>query len=146
MRRNPPSIRSEHALNAALLAHLRAESAPPTGPEDYALGEWQLHTHPDLMSRLRELSLDEPLRAAYGVPVVAPDGVAAAVALGMRVLLLRLPVPPVGLKAQKPVASLADHGWHAVDAWQSDLRTLEGDHRLMTAIQDAVTHTRSLVA
>lgn len=39
--------------NAELLAWLREQAGQPSGPDDYVLGGWQLHTHPDLMSYLR---------------------------------------------------------------------------------------------
>jgi hypothetical protein len=42
--------------NASLLDFLRSQASPPSGPGDYALGAWQLHTHPDLMDRLCELA------------------------------------------------------------------------------------------
>lgn len=42
--------------NVALLEYLRAQASPLSGPDDYALGPWQLHTHPDLIAALRELA------------------------------------------------------------------------------------------
>ncbi|WP_405720403.1 hypothetical protein OG607_07825 [Streptomyces sp. NBC_01537] len=136
----------EHPHNTALLAHLRARAAPPHGPHDMALGAWQLHTHPDLWERLHKLALWQPLSAAYGVPVLAYEGVAAAVAEGMSDLLVRLPSPPTNLKAGEPVPPLIDDGWHAVDAWQSDLHSIEGDYRLCELIEAALVHTRELIA
>jgi hypothetical protein len=128
-----------------LLAFLRAQGSPPSGPDDYALGEWQLHTHPDLMERLAALGLGASLHAAYGVPLLARKGVAAVAATGMDRLLMRLPAEPADLKAATPVPALARDGWWAVDAWQSDLTTIEGDHRLLTAVDQALTHTRHLI-
>jgi hypothetical protein len=50
-------------------------TAPATAPTP-------LHTHPDLMERLRDLAPRWPLTAAYGVPLPARDGIWAVVALG----------------------------------------------------------------
>jgi hypothetical protein len=144
MRADPPQIRSDHPRNAALLAFLRAQGSAPSGPDDYTLSEWQLHTHPDLMDRLAELGLGAPLHAAYGVPLLARKGVAAVVATGTSRLLLRLPAAPADLKPSTPVPGLDRDGWWAVDAWQSDLTTVEGDHRLLTAVDRALTHARDL--
>jgi hypothetical protein len=43
---------------------------------------WQLHTHPDLIGRLRDLAPGWPVTAAYGVAILAGEGIAAVVALG----------------------------------------------------------------
>lgn len=145
MRADPPQILPDHPRNAALLAFLRAQGSPPSGPDDYALGAWQLHTHPDLMERLARLGLGAPLHAAYGVPLLARKGVAAVAATGMDRLLLRLPAAPTDLRPSMPEPALERDGWWAVDAWQSDLTTVEGDHRLLTAVDRALTYTRDLV-
>ncbi len=146
MRLDLPSIRTEHPQNATLLDFLRAQGAPPRGPNDYALGEWQLHTHPDLLDRLTELAPHAPLHAAYGVPVLAYEGIAAAAALGTSTLLVRLPAAPTNLKVDAPVPPLADHGWQAVDAWQSELPSAEGHRRLSGTIQGALAHARDLTS
>ncbi|MER6159633.1 hypothetical protein ABT147_29475 [Streptomyces sp. NPDC001868] len=141
-----PSISPEHPQNAALLDFLRAQGAPPTGPNDYALGEWQLHTHPDLLDRLAQLAPHAPLHAAYGVPVLAHEGIAAAAALGTATLLVRLPAVPADLKADIPIPSLAEHGWQAVNAWQSELPSAEGTRRLSDAVQGALANVRDLTS
>jgi hypothetical protein len=146
MRLDLPSIRAEHPQNAALLDFLRAQGSPPSGPDDYALGEWQLHTHPDLLDRLAQLASRAPLHAAYGVPVLAYEGIAAAAALGTSTLLVRLPAAPTNLEVGTPVPSLADHGWCAVDAWQSELPSAEGARRLSGAIQGALANARELTS
>ncbi|PWI18546.1 hypothetical protein DI272_33705 [Streptomyces sp. Act143] len=144
MRADLPQILPDHPRNAALLAFLRAQGAAPSGPHDYALGEWQLHTHPDLMERLAALGLGAPLHAAHGVPLLARKGVAAVAATGTSRLLLRLPAAPTGLEPSTPVPALERDGWWAVDAWQSALSTVEGDHRLLTAVDQALAHALSL--
>ncbi|MCX4993160.1 MULTISPECIES: hypothetical protein [unclassified Streptomyces] len=146
MRLDLPSIRAEHPRNAALLDFLRAQGCPPSGPDDYALGEWQLHTHPDLLDRLAELARRAPLHAAYGVPVLAREGVAAAAALGTSVLLVRLPAAPTDLEAGTPAPFLAGHGWQAVDAWQSGLPCAEGARRLSGAVRRALAGARDLAS
>ncbi|MFJ8112117.1 hypothetical protein [Streptomyces sp. NPDC096132] len=142
MRLDLPSIRAEHPRNAALLDFLRAQGSRPNGPDDYALGEWQLHTHPDLLDRLAQLAPDSPLHAAYGVPVVAYSGIAAAAALGTSTLLVRLPAAPMNLEAATPVPSLADDGWWEVDAWQGRLPSAQGTRRLSGAVQGALAYAR----
>jgi hypothetical protein len=146
MRSDLPSIRAEHPRNAALLDFLRAQGSPPRGPDDYALGEWQLHTHPDLFDRLAQLVPDAPLHAAYGVPVLAHVGIAAAAALGTSTLLVRLPVAPANLDVGTPVPSLAADGWQSVDAWQSELPSAEGARRLSDAIRRALADARGLTS
>ncbi|MFI8532553.1 hypothetical protein ACIGMX_20210 [Streptomyces aquilus] len=145
MREDLPQILADHPRNAALLAFLRAQGCAPSGPHDYALGAWQLHTHPDLMDRLAELGLGAPLHAAYGVPLLAREGVAAVAATGTNRLLLRLPAAPADLEPSTAVPGLDRDGWWAVDAWQSELTTVEGDHRLLTAVDRALVHARALV-
>ena len=76
--------------NAELLAFLREQASAPDGPGDYALGYWQLHAHPDLMERLRDLAPGWPLTAACGIPMLAGEGIAAVVALGTSWLAVRI--------------------------------------------------------
>lgn len=47
----PPQELPDLPQNAALLEFLREQASPPSGPGDYTLGSWQLHTHPDLIGR-----------------------------------------------------------------------------------------------
>src|SRR6266851_7897527 len=72
------------AQNAALLDFLRGQASPPRGPDDYTLGAWQLHTPPDLIAELRKLAPGWPLTAAYGVPLLANEGIAAVAAASAR--------------------------------------------------------------
>ena len=147
MRPDLPTRLPKHPLNTPLLEYLRAQGAPPGGPGDYTLGEWQLHAHPDLLDRLQELALGVPLNAAYGIPLLAHMGVAAVAAQGTGTLLMRLPEAPAGLREGRwPVPELTAHGWVTVDAWQSDLRIIEGEHRLLMAIEQALSHTRDLMS
>jgi hypothetical protein len=112
----------ELPANAALVAYLRRQAEPPDGPGDYTLGEWQLHTHPDLISRLRLLAPDWPVTAAYGVPLLASEGVAAVVAIGMDSLAVRIDELPPEIQADDrgtPWSSAAER-WKFIDAWQND--------------------------
>jgi len=87
MRRWAPPSLPGLPQNAALLAYLRGQGTPPASPHDMALAEWQLHTHPDLEERLDRLAPRAGVvHGAYGVPVVAYEGVAAAAALGTSLL------------------------------------------------------------
>jgi len=146
MRLDLPSINAEHPRNTALLDFLRAQGSPPHGPNDYALNDWQLHTHPDLLDRLTQLAPDAPLHAAYGVPVLAHEGIAAAAALGTSTLLVRLPTAPANLEVGLPDPSLADHGWQEIDAWQSEISSAEGDRRLSGIIRGALAYARDLAS
>ncbi|MGW2562905.1 hypothetical protein ACWCXB_27380 [Streptomyces sp. NPDC001514] len=146
MRPGTPPRLPDLPQNAALLEFLRAQASPPSGPHDWTLGEWQLHTHTDLWGRLTRLVPGHPLHAAYGVPVLAHEGIAAAVVLGMGTLLVRLPSPPHSLKAGGPRPPLTDHGWQSVDPWQSHLLSAEGDRRLSGVLRGALAHARELIA
>jgi hypothetical protein len=112
----------ELPANAGLLTYLRSQASPPDGPGDYTLGPWQLHTHPDLISLLRSLAPDLPITAAYGVPLLAPEGVAAVVALGMDWLAVRIDELPPGIEADDdepgPQGLSVTEGWQIILAWQ----------------------------
>ncbi|WP_460073760.1 hypothetical protein [Streptomyces sp. YKOK-I1] len=142
MRSELPSLGPEHPRNAALLGFLRAQGSRPSGPDDHVLGGWQLHTHPDLLERLAQLAPHAPLHAAYGVPILAYAGIAAAAGLGTSTLLLRLPAAPADLEAGTPFPDLVDDGWRAVDAWQSALPSAEGNRRLSGAVRGALAGVR----
>jgi hypothetical protein len=126
--------------NAALLDYLRGQASPPSGPDDYTLGTWQLHTHPDLIAVLRELAPGRPLTAAYGVPLLACEGIAAVVALGTDWLAVRTGHLPPDVKTEDPDQPdwpFTGADWHVFPLWQSQLR------ELVTA---ALAHTASLAA
>jgi len=42
--------------NTVMLSYLRGQASPPAGPDDWLLGSWQLHAHPDLFRVLRDLA------------------------------------------------------------------------------------------
>jgi hypothetical protein len=89
--------------NGSLLKFLRSQASLPSGPgRAYALGAWELHTHPDLMDRLCELAPGWPLTAAYGVPLLACEGVAAAVTVGTGWLAARIDRLPANIKTLAP--------------------------------------------
>ena len=111
--------------NAVILGYLRGQASPPSGADDYALGSWQLHAHPDLIGVLRGLAPGWPLTAAYGVPLLACEGVAAVVALGTDWLAVRIDDLPAGVETDSaPEWSFAGQGWHVVPIWESRLREL----------------------
>jgi hypothetical protein len=110
--------------NAALLDYLRGQASAPSGPDDYTLGAWQLHTHPDLIEVLRELAPGWPLTAAYGVPLLANEGIAAVVALGTDWLAVRIDRLPPGIETDDnphPGWSFARDDWHILSLAQSQL-------------------------
>ncbi|MFC1443169.1 hypothetical protein ABUW04_33525 [Streptacidiphilus sp. N1-10] len=159
MELEPPRTVPELPANTALLDFLRQQASPPSGPEDWTLGEWQLHTHPDLEGRLADLTPrerlhsptlttrtirahQERLHCAYGVPVLCYEGIAVAVAMGMRTLLVRLPALPENLKPGEPVPPLTDRDWQSVDPWQGHLITAEGNRRLTGLLRGAIAAAR----
>jgi hypothetical protein len=128
--------------NAALLEFLRGQAAlPKLGRVDDYDG-YELHTHPDLISRLAELAPGRPVLPVYGVAVFAYEGIAAVVAWSMDHLMFRLPTIPADLKRETPIAALAGHGWHAVNAWQSDLPSALGLQKLSALVQAALEHAK----
>ncbi len=108
--------------NAELLEFLRGQASPPSGPGDYALGPWQLHAHPDFIGELRRLAPGLPLTAAYGVPMLASEGIAAVVALGSAWLVVRVDHLPAGADVDDdppPEWSFAGDGWQVLSPVQS---------------------------
>ena len=111
--------------NAVMLGYLRGQASPASGADDYALGSWQLHAHPDLIGVLRGLAPGWPLTAAYGVPLLACEGVAAVVALGTDWLAVRIDELPAGVETDSAAEwSFAGQGWHVVPIWENRLREL----------------------
>lgn len=133
--------------NASLLGFLRGRARPPGGPGDYVLGAWQLHTHPDLMDRLCELAPGWPLTAAYGVPLLACEGVAAVVALGTDWLAVRIGCLPANVGTLEPAPDwcFAGGDWHIVDPWQGQLSSAEGSRVLRGLVSGALSYSASLV-
>ncbi|GLY91914.1 hypothetical protein [Actinoallomurus iriomotensis] len=146
MGRKSPEV-ADHPANRVLLDYLRAQARRPTAPIDYiyAIDEWELHTHPDLVERLEELAPDGiPVIPLFGVPALATNGIVAVVALGTSWLMVRLPQLPDDLETQDPIPPLSDHGWQAISAWQSEIPTAEAKQRLTQLVNDAFHHARSL--
>ncbi|MFD9541212.1 hypothetical protein [Streptomyces sp. NPDC060022] len=132
--------------NTVLLDVLRGQGIAQAHG-DYAYAGWALHTHPDLVDRLEELAPHWPVLATFGIPVLAAKGVAAVVAWGMSILLVRLPEgPPEFLEAAEPCPPLTDpgNGWYAVCPWQSDLPLAESRRVLSTLAQHALSNAASL--
>ena len=134
--------------NGSLLGFLRSQASPPSGPgRAYALGAWELHTHPDLMERLCDLAPGWPLIAAYGVPLLAYEGVAAVVALGTGWLAVRIDRLPVNIKTLKPAPAwtFAGGDWHIIDPWQGELAAADGTCVLRGLVSEALDYAASLV-
>lgn len=132
--------------NASLLEFLRSQASPPSGPGDYALGAWQLHTHPDLIDRLCELAPSWPLAAAYGVPLLACEGVAAVVALGTGWLAVRIDRLPANVQTSESAAAwtIAGGDWHIVDPWQGQLSLADGTRVLRGLVSGALSYAARL--
>ncbi|MBV1949201.1 hypothetical protein [Streptomyces sp. BV129] len=132
--------------NAALLTLLREQGvAQERGA--YAYDGWELHTHPDLVERLEDLAPRWPVLATYGMPVLAAKGIAAAVAWGTEVLLLRLPerpAEPLKPGVPRPPLTGPDEGWYSLCPWQSELPSSESQRLLSLQIQHALTYAASL--
>jgi len=135
--------------NASLLEFLRSQASWPSDADgDFTLGSWQLHTHPDLMDRLCELAPGWPLTAAYGVPLLARDGVAAVVALGTSWLVARIASLPAGIEVKEaaPGLTFAGGDWHIVCPWQSHLSSAEGTRVLRDLVREALDYVAILAA
>lgn len=130
--------------NSVLLGFLRHQARLPDGPGDYVLNGWQLHTHPDLQARLQEVAPCVPVLGVYGVPVLASDGVAAAMAIGTDTLLLRLPEFPTDLELGPPLPPLTDGDWYSIDAWQADTPSAIGQQRLADLVCEALRYAGRL--
>ncbi|MBD0746652.1 hypothetical protein [Streptomyces sp. CBMA152] len=131
--------------NTALLDLLREQSVPQERG-GYADEGWELHTHPDLVERLEDLAPRWPVLASFGVPVLAANGIAAVVAVGTGVLLVRLPeAPPEPLEPAEPCPPLTDpgQGWYAVCPWQNELSSAESKRLLSLLVQHALTYAAS---
>ena len=134
--------------NATLLDYLRSQASLPSGPDDYTLGTWQLHTHPDLLGRLLELAPGSPLSAAYGVPLLASDGIAAVAALGTDFLAIRTAHLPPGIETENPAPewTFTRDDWHVISPWQSHLPSAEGTRTLRELVSAALAHAAGLAA
>jgi hypothetical protein len=133
--------------NAALLDFLRGQASPPTGPDDWALGAWQLHTEPDMMAALLELAPGWPLTAAYGVPLLANEGIAAVIALGSAWLVVRIDHLPPGIETDDdppPEWSFARDGWHILSLVQSQLSGAGCERTMRELVAAALAHAASL--
>lgn len=117
--------------NAVILSYLRGQASPPSGPDDWVLGSWQLHAHTDLIGILRSLAPGWPLTAAYGLPLLAWDGVAAVVAFGTDFLALRIDDLPADVDDTCPYPHperlFVGPGWSVVPIWRSHLHELAAD-------------------
>lgn len=107
-----------------------------------ALDGWQLHTHPDLQERFVVLASGHPVGSAYGVPVLSVGGVAAALAYGTSILLVRVAAPPENLASGGSLPPLTDGEWFSVDAWQADIPQAGGTARLGALVREAARHAR----
>jgi hypothetical protein len=134
--------------NAALLEYLRGQACPPSGPDDYTLGSWQLHTHPDLIAALRELAPGWPLTAAYGVPLLASEGIAAVVALGTDWLAFQIDELPPGVETEDDPPSewlsFTRDGWHILSVVQERIPRGEVGPTLRMLVAAALAHAASL--
>lgn len=134
--------------NAVLLEFLREQASPPSGPGDYTLGPWQLHTHPDLIARLRELAPGWPVTAAYGIPLLASEGIAAVVALGTDWLAVRIDSLPPEVDTEDPALqwSFACEDWHIISPWQGHLSGDDADRILIDLVSAALAYAAGLAS
>jgi hypothetical protein len=134
--------------NAAILEYLRGQASSPSGPDDYTLGPWQLHTHPDLMALLRELAPGWPLTAAYGIPLLASEGIAGVAAFGTEWLAIRIDQLPSGIEVEdnrEPAwQSCVRGGWHLLSPMQNGLPRDKVGSTLRTLAAAALDHAATL--
>jgi hypothetical protein len=132
--------------NSSLLGFLRGQASPPKLGRADALGAWELHTHPDLMDRLCDLAPGRPLTAAYGIPLLASDGVAAVVAFGTGWLAVRIDHLPANIKTLEPASTwtFAGGDWRIVGPWQGQLSSADGTRVLRGLVGAALRYAASL--
>ncbi len=117
--------------DAKLRAVLQRQSAQPSDQQrsSWDIDAYELHAHPDLIDRLRELSegSERSVVPMFGLPVlVRPSRHAFAVAVGTSTLLLRLDEGPTDVRLLSKPGWFDLAGWFAFDAWQTDLPDTEG--------------------
>ena len=136
--------------DAALLDYLRGQASPPSGPDDFTLGSWQLYARPDLVERLSALAPGWPLSAAYGIPLLASAGIAAVVALGSDWLAVRIDQLPPGIVTEddpEPAwLSFAGDGWHILSPVQSQLPGADIGPALRQLVAAALANAASLAS
>ena len=131
--------------DAELRAILRRQSAAPSDQQrsPWDIDGYELHAHPDLIDRLRELGegIERSVVPVFGLPVlVRPGGQAFAIAVGMSTLLLRLEEEPSGVRLSSMPDWFDVTGWVALDAWQTDLPSTEGLSVLRNLMRSAFEH------
>ncbi|NEA69039.1 hypothetical protein [Streptomyces sp. SID12488] len=132
--------------NTALLDLLREQGVPQEHGA-YVYEGWESHTHPDLVVRLEDLAPHWPVLATFGMPVLAGKGIAAVVAWGTGVLLVRLPEAPSELlELAAPCPPLTDpgQGWYSVCPWQGKLPSAESKGLLSLLVRHALSYAASL--
>lgn len=134
--------------NSALLRYLRGQANSPSGPDDYTLGPWQLHTHPDLMARLETLAPGWPLTAAYGIPLLASEGIAAVAAFGTDLLAIRIDQLPSNIEVednQEPAwRPCIRDGWHLLSPIQDKIPRGEVGSTLRELAAASLAHAAGL--
>ncbi|MGI8807639.1 MAG: hypothetical protein ACR2KK_07330 [Acidimicrobiales bacterium] len=130
MRKREPRD-TESQDGAKLQAVLRRQSAEPSDEQrsPWDIDDYELHAHPDLIDRLRELGQgsQRSVTPMFGLPVlVRPGGHAFAIAVGTSTLLLRLDAEPTDVRLSSKPGWFDLPGWVALDAWQSDRPSIEG--------------------
>lgn len=162
--RGEPDLRLDehHGHNAALVRLLVAQARP--GEQLVGPDGCELHTHPDLGERFRDVVRGEGrVTERWGAPIaVDARGIAFAYALGMRAIWFRLDAAPDDLELRQdagpreqrvpgaPRAAATTRGrravpqWFAVSPWQSDVPTAEGLRRLAQTAHEARLVTADL--
>ncbi|MER7000574.1 hypothetical protein [Streptomyces sp. NPDC000410] len=131
--------------NTALLDLLRQQGVPQEHGA-YVYEGWELHTHPNLVERLEDLAPQWPVLPTFGMPVLAAKGIAAVVAWGMGMLLVRLPeapAEPLVPAAPRPPLTDPGQGWYSICPWQSELLSAESKRLLSLLIQHALSYAAS---
>jgi hypothetical protein len=100
------------------------------------------------MERLRLLAPRWPLTAAYGVPLLARDGVAAVVALGTDWLVVRVETMPAEINTEglAPGWSFVTADWHVISPWQSDRTAADGARILQDLVTSALAYAARLAS
>lgn len=116
----------DHPKNARVVALLKAKALPKKNGGDVSpwdIDDYELHTHPDLREKLREIASDALVEcecAAYGYPVLTNnDGIIFAIARGTSDLAFRLPPDGILEVVKEGGVVKREYGddWVTIDPW-----------------------------
>jgi hypothetical protein len=128
--------------NAPVIALLEAQASlrPPWSSSEWAVDEYMLHVHPDLIERVETVTTRIPKAAlvpVYGCVVSAKRGAVFAVAMGMRWVAIRVPANELDVRLEPVAATDLGPEWSEIDCWMSDVPSPLGNEILADAFRQA---------